>query len=82
MTCRPLISGESVVVFICGPSQKDIKPHPKFKPEKKWCFGCRKKTTHHWFVFYEEHEYYEPTSYPKCDQCHKDQTLFPGTFYE
>ena len=77
MTCR--LYGPNVV--ICGPSPKDIKPYKKKKPEMKWCFGCRKRTLHHWWIIYEEHGYYDPMIYPKCERCGKDMTLFPGMEY-
>lgn len=47
----------------------------------KWCFGCRKRLPHTWFLIGdppEEMSYYEPNWTCKCSRCNKPLTRFPG----
>ena len=49
-----------------------------------WCFGCRKRRTFHWMVFFPEiPSYYDPHGYWQCEQTESEKwrnhsDVFPG----
>ncbi len=82
MTCRSLIQSGKVVGHLCGPTTKEERQLRK-RRRTKWCFACRKKLPHMLTALVElTPSYYDPVVFWKCSGCGKDETLFPGWFYE
>jgi hypothetical protein len=47
--------------------------------ETHWCFKCRKRTEHEWFVAYDSQpSYYDPIASLICPSCGESHTYFPG----
>lgn len=49
------------------------------KRETRWCFKCRKRTEHEWFVSYDSQpSCYDPVASLRCPECRESHIYFPG----
>ena len=57
----------------------ETKKEPFDTPVEKYCFKCRKRKKHQWFIHYPQGEtgsYYEPHAAIECETCGRDYTDF------
>lgn len=69
MSCDPLVDADGRVAgYICRAGSS----WPTGAAAEKWCFGCRKRITHHRYVW--SAEWYDPEYYWLCARCGEDRT--------
>lgn len=87
MPCLPLKNAQNESVgWLCGTGGRvvcvldPVTGHGR-RPWK-WCYSCRKRSRHVLSAVLSDSPWYDPNVFWACGYCGKDETLFPGKFYD